>query len=647
MARFFQYQAKTEPTTLLVNPGTAVAAIVSMVAVGVTFTPRFIYQAKTDPVAVTAETVTADKWLYPWAEPIRVRRFAAAQQDIVADAPSQIVASFGWYRNLETPVRLKKPLSNQQQALAYSYFTPVTVQLVEVTEPRILLEKSFSYNAYAAPPFVPSGETITPDKWYIQWTDPARQKKIYLQQAATGPVLSDSQLTGTIEARWHQPWSEPVRLRRFLTAQQDIAADVASQTVSFSWYRNLETPPFRVKYPPSKQDIVADVPFTGETIFADKWIYRWSDPVRFRRLLAAEQQTLAYAYFTPSIALIEVSEPRLLLEKSFAYNAYVAPPFVPTGETITPDKWYVEWTDPVRFKRFLTAQQVSLAYIGAAPFPETVTESRWHQPWSEPVRVRRFAPSEQDISADGFAPIVTLGWYRELEQPPKRKQFTPAQQDFEADSYFTPPAAAAQIATPSITSQVTYRYRLIYQSLAQPIVFTAAEVITEDKWHYPWSEPVRLKRGLVSYLQQPLVQAARPPIVSFGYYGWLSEPTRPKKGLAAHLQQAFTQAPLFPNLVKFIQWFEPFTDPVRPKIGLLARLQQFFTTDTKTPVSGVTVILDATETNTDQALFGISVFNRADRAVVSIREIPATNSGAASIEELARRNDAAASIKEM
>jgi hypothetical protein len=124
----------------------------------------------------------------------------------------------------------------------------------------------------------------------------------------------------------------------------------------------------------------------------------------------------------------------------------------------------------------------------------------------------------------------------------------------------------------------------------------------ESRWHYPWSEPVRLKPGLKVHLQSfSALQILLPPgaaTILEGWYSWFSEPVRCKLGLAPTLQQYLAHPP---------------------------RLL---------PTPNVTLVMRAVETNPDIAMFGVVIYNKASAAIVSVLEIPATNSGAASIEEV-------------
>lgn len=205
------------------------------------------------------------------------------------------------------------------------------------------------------------------------------------------------------------------------------------------------------------------------------------------------------------------------------------------------------------------------------------------------------------------------------------------------------------------------------------------ETVTESRWHQPWSEPVRFKRGTPAYLQQAYTGDPTPFPVSrnMGWFNWWSEPVRKKPGIGAYLQRADQlQVPVVPPVSSFIPWFAPFSEPVRTKpsirtgdqpffslepeppeameipwysplsepvrqkIGLKAWLQQTTAMPPRLlPTPNVTVIMAATETNSDVAEFAINVYTGGSTTIpgqgaqVSIEEIkipgnsPVSNKG--------------------
>lgn len=166
---------------------------------------------------------------------------------------------------------------------------------------------------------------------------------------------------------------------------------------------------------------------------------------------------------------------------------------------------------------------------------------------------------------------------------------------------------------------MAFHQQIQYQVIAEP-VFTGKETITEDKWHQPWSIPVRknppLPVGAYQFLaysesaqfpetvtesrwhqpwSEPIVKAkiglrtgdqqfaafypAPDPFVATGWFELLSEPKRFKLGLPAGDQQVLAFQPA-PSPFVATGWFNWLSEPVRQKPGLGAPLQQFFTIDT-------------------------------------------------------------------
>src|ERR1700730_3129805 len=119
--------------------------------------------------------------------------------------------------------------------------------------------------------------------------------------------------------------------------------------------------------------------------------------------------------------------------------------------------------------------------------------------------------------------------------------------------------------------------RFQYPSLTQPI-FAGGESITEDKWHEPWTEPVRSRIApqlAVALIASGLAYVEAAPFAetvteSRWHQPW-SEPVRVRPALPAGEQQflAFQPAPIIK-----VDWFASLSEPVRVKPGLPAQVQQ-------------------------------------------------------------------------
>jgi hypothetical protein len=620
--RRLQYQVKADPIPQPIPPPPPVFFLAAtLLSVGIVVVSQFQYQAQAKPIA-PVETVTVDKWHellsepvrtrqlptalqqqpvlvlnpdtqvtqnyesrwhYQWSEPVRQKPgLHASAQSFIAlqlDAGTQITQTYEsrWHYPWSEPVRTRQLAPAQQQSAAFVFVPPPPVAPALPTPSTgyvgITVPYQLQYQGTTAPFFV--GETITVDKWFASWRDPVRDKPgLRVSQQPFQALILDpnTEITQTYESRWHYPWSEPVRQKPGLAAylQHFIA-----QTV-------LE---------PNTQIIQT---------YESRWHYAWSDPVRVRQLAPAQQQ------------------------------AAVQAPFV--AETITVDKWFAPWREPVRERPGLRASlQPFQAFILDPSTEITQTyESRWHYPWSEPVRTRQLATAQQQPVAQGepsFEIVTADKWIYPWTEPVRSKPgLLAALQHFTAQTVLDPDTQITQgyeskwhyawsepvrsrpyqtnlqpfqafVLDPSTEITQTYESRWHYAwsepvrvrqlATAQQQVATQGEptfeIVTMDKWTYPWSEPVRQKPGLAAYLQHFIAQTVLNPEtqITQGYesrwhYAW-SEPVRQKPGLLANLQQAQAQGPVqTPEFITLDKWFIPWPEPVRQKPGLSASLQPFF-----------------------------------------------------------------------
>jgi hypothetical protein len=548
----------------------------------VTYKGRFQYQSHTEPAFVPPETVTVDKWFAAWRDPVRVSRDprsarALETSDGLISAPFIPPAAIdvdSWYRPLEQPVRVKiDPRRFITLALdATIDFSPPQVIAVPHGTSAVIFQQAFQYPSLAYTPFVTTAETVTVDKWVYPWTEPVRQKpglRASLQQAAIGPVLDDeTQIIDQFESRWHFPWSEPVRTKRQLpTGEQPFLAYTPQPDVDIdSWYKAF-VDPVRLKRDPAAaraletSDGGIQTPFTTEVVdvdswfhwletptpakpglraalqqaaigpvlddetqivdqFESRWHYPWSEPVRFKRFPTAEQQAVAQTLFTP--------------------------------EVVTVDKWTYAWSEPVRFRRFPTAEQS--AYHAPVFTPEFVTSDKWIYPWTDPVRTK-------------------IGLKTYLQQAfiaPVLDPETQISQDIESRWHFAW-SDPVRIKPPLLTAQ--------QQAAAAPAT-SVFETVTVDKWIYPWTDPVRLKIGLRTGLQQAFIGLTLNPDTQISqdfesrwHFPW-SEPVRTRRIPTALQVTAFIDDNSTPEVVTLDKWVYPWTEPVRQKIGLRASLQE-------------------------------------------------------------------------
>ena len=356
--------------------------------------------------------------------------------------------------------------------------------------------------------------------------------------------------------------------------------------------------------------LVEPVPPTfPEPSLESKWHQPWSEPpVKAKPgLLASAQQFFTISPFpvpaTVNVVTVPFSDPvRLKQGLGAQYQQFIA--YDPYPFTPPISGWLEPFFEVPKPKQGLASYlQQALAYTEAAPFPEAVLESKWHQAWSNPQRL------DKPGLAAAYQQFTTF--FTPLTQAP-------------ADSWFAPFSEPIVKSRPFQTSLQQY---LAYSESAQ-----FPETVMESKFHQPWSEPVRFKPGLASYLQQALAEqnviaAPAPPLA---WFEALSEPSvKAKIGLQAQLQQNPAFVALTPGLT-VDSWFEALSEPKRFPKGLAVHLQRFlFTPDEKPPAVTISVTMSTTEIDTDVFSAGIVAMgggggtsNTPVSAYVSITEIP-------------------------
>lgn len=377
------------------------------------------------------------------------------------------------------------------------------------------MARNFQYQNITKPAGdFPNPEEIFPDKWWEPLSEPVRFK--IAPKLAVALIVASGAF-----------WTPPPRATPLLSGfTQAASADVIYRTTLI--YQS-------VAFPLPVEDTAGE----------DKWHQPWSEPLRFRRLAVAQQESATDVFQV---------------------------------ETIFEDKWHQPWSEPVRKKPSLrTALQDTIADV---PFNEDQgIEAKWHYPWSEPVRFRRFSVTQQQEVTDVIVTetIFEDKWHFPWSEPVRRRpSLRTALQDTVADIPFVEDAGIEAKWHYPWSEPVRFRRLSTAQQQAfiDPIAVPAGETVYEDKWHYPWTEPVRQKRGLVIRLQQTLAWSGFTPetINPDKWFTPLNEPPRPKVTIRLGSQQ-FVSIDTNP-LVSF-GWSQWWTEPVRQKPGLPARLQQF------------------------------------------------------------------------
>ena len=296
-------------------------------------------------------------------------------------------------------------------------------------------------------------------------------------QTEIEPVLATPETV--TEDRWHQPLSEPVRLRRLATALTVAACVLAPlpQVPSPAHYDpEYQAIIKKPKLHPAYQDIVADVPYNPAA--PSTAVLDWFQPLSQlpRDKVVASNVTFGFSnvLFDNEVTFHQPWSDPVRRKVTTGYLQDPSPDFfvVTPAETITVDKWFAQFRDPVRSKRFATALNPARSFTAASPFNETITEDKWHQPWSEPVRLKQGKPGfhasrQQFFTIDPRAltqvePTTEDRWHQpwSLPQSLKKRGLDASRQPFTTIS---------------------------------PTALTLAEAVTESRWHQPWSEPKRYR----------------------------------------------------------------------------------------------------------------------------------------------------------
>lgn len=310
------------------------------------------------------------EWHQPWSIPKHtIASIAIAVSATVGQVapvtPTTVLIE--WYQSWSEPSRSRSGLkSDLQQFLAIDPYA--------LTQP----------------------ENVTEDRWHQPWSNPRVVKRApYAQTIAYVPVTAAEVIT---EDKWHHPWTTPTRRIRRIQSSE-VTPTVVPTPQTFPPASAVTT--LRINRKVLFQSVAAPV-FTPptENITPDKWLYRWSEPVRLKPgLKVSLQQFLAidpYILTQPERVSEDKwhqpwSTPVRLKRGLGTWLQHVTDinPFPRPSDQTTAASWYIPLSEPVRLKPGL---RVSLQqFLAIDPYsltqPERVSEDKWHEPWAEPVRL--------------------------------------------------------------------------------------------------------------------------------------------------------------------------------------------------------------------------------------------------------------------
>jgi len=620
--------------------GAASSAIEYSVDTALLVNQTIQYQAKTDPIQETAREY---RWYQPLSEPVRTKPDIGAKQGpFTAFGSPPIPAKLdSWWRQWLDPTRRvgigppwaqPEPYTPFETAREYRWFQPW------VDPVRRFINAALQSTTAFTP--VVTTANIFADSWFVSWVDPYRTKNF--NYATQYEFFSESQqFPETVtEDRWHEPWSDPVRVKPGLGPQlaQPEPYSPLETAREFRWFQPLSEPTRRLTNV-ALQSTTAFTPVVTTQVNADSWFIAWLDPTR-RRWDGASQQFIAQSESQQFPEIVSEdkwhqawSEP--VRTRNLAACQQPEPFFDPqpfTGENIFEDKWHYAWTDPVRQKPGLGPQyQQFIAQSESQQFPETVTEDRWHQAWSEPVRTKLGLRVEDQSNLAWVRDRATdtIGWYQPFAEVPKAKlALQAASQQFLA---FDPAVFPAKLDGWWQSYAEVPKAKLGLQAGGQQFLALdpAVYVPNPDSWFEPFAEVPKPKPGLLAAEQASVgfvpVQPAAP---SLSWFEPFAEVPRAKISLQAAAQPnlAFLQQI---NVSPPLAWFQGLSGPTYRR-GIRTELQSVAAFYPGTiALQTVVARMATTEIDTDRAIFAINITPSvvpvttvpAAKAIVSIFEI--------------------------
>lgn len=359
----------------------------------------------------------------------------------------------------------------------------------------------------------PTVEPFTISPWYTQWVDPQKNWKGAIMAAAMVAALAG-------------PITPP------------LPAETASVS---SFVQPLEVP--QRKWAQARLDKIRLAPSTFAPPFP---------------AIVASVGGFFQPFSTPQVKRFNAA-----LHESY-FSAQVS------AEDITLDKWYVQFTDPLKSKPLINQQ--FLSYIGADPFPESISEDRWHQPFSEPVRTK-LRTIEFSAFTYGGPPIFNSPdqWWQPFSEPVRLKQRATDFPAFSYDYFVTPPPPPtpgdnSALAFTTVFSQIYPGKTIIYQGVAYAPFTPTPEDITVDKWYDPLSEPsVKAKPRAANFPFLAIAPTQPTASDGIGWFAPFSDPTRLKPRATEF--PAFTFGYVFaaPETITLDKWFREFSQPYPAK----------------------------------------------------------------------------------
>lgn len=302
---------------------------------------------KADPFA---ESVSVDRWLQPLDQPTLAKR--KTQPDAVSFVAPQVIT--GWQQPFDRPTLRRGLPTAQQQTFAFVQAAPFAETVSVDRWLRALSEPRWSRRpvAYQLPatfwPY-PLPNVDAPVGVYSIYPDRTRRNSLLVAQQQYLAFVKAAPFAESVSVdRWLRALSEPpVKARVSIAAaqQQSVIVAPAVDVSVAGWLRPLSEPRRSPRSSPHLRAVeLAPFPVPA-AVSVDCWLQALSQPagrgsVRYSQVILAPVVP-QFEWFVP------LAVPRQRARGGVPYPAFALWPLLEIApETITLDKWFVEFSRP-------------------------------------------------------------------------------------------------------------------------------------------------------------------------------------------------------------------------------------------------------------------------------------------------------------
>lgn len=580
---------------------------------------------------VPAEVITPDKWYAPFGIPVKPVSPHAA---LTASGPVYVgepivpaIAEFGWFEPLSDPpaAKQRRPINRGMVSTGFGVPTALPVlnwyvalsspqHDVRLLSPAYLLDpitgsvgeditgqaasldlfKSFSQPVLRKARIIPAGLTYVgeptapaavPDfGWYRGLSRPAPK--------IPPPVIKGTTTTGfavpTINTpdKWQGSFSQPVR-RPVHANSGTVHTGFGVPAAVPDVVPDQSLQPFAVPVRPIAQinpgtvSTGFGVPFVASPVAPDQWFQPLSEPAKFRSTITRGTIATGFGIFAPSFDWFQAfSQPVLRIPQVPSPQPVANLEPLPTTQ-LPQFGWYAQLSKLTILAWQANGGTVHTGFGVPSPTLAALPDLDWYVALSQPpVNPKRYAIAHlldpitgsvgEDVSGTGelLEPLPPLN--QPLTQPPRPIQagltyvgepIAPAPITdfgwFQPLSRSLPPAAISAFKGTTITG------------------FSVPRINSPDKWHQPFSQPVRLPISINSGTVNTgfgVPTAAPGPGTELDTYPPLNQPVRPPlRVIQAGLTYVGEPIPTVP--LPDFGWWLLFPEPVRPDVSIAYTLR--------------------------------------------------------------------------